>query len=148
MSSGYIGGDFVYNIDDEFTKDKWTCLPGGKSVNKKAIFFSISDSYSFAAANMIMGLNQHSPKLMQFTDIIIYHNGISETNMRLLKSLHNNTYFVYMSFPESWHLIMEHPRTTQWGAFVISKLYGFFLRQYRINATIRIIQQVPSKNCG
>ena len=23
-----------------------------------------------------------------------------------------------------------------------------FLRQYRINATIRIIQQVPSKNCG
>ena len=24
----------------------------------------------------------------------------------------------------------------------------FFLRQYRINATIRIIQQVPSKNCG
>ena len=24
----------------------------------------------------------------------------------------------------------------------------FDLRQYRINATIRIIQQVPSKNCG
>lgn len=24
---------------------------------------------------------------------------------------------------------------------------GFYLRQYRINATIGIIQQVPSKNC-
>ena len=26
--------------------------------------------------------------------------------------------------------------------------WSLILRQYRINATIRIIQQVPSKNCG
>ena len=29
-----------------------------------------------------------------------------------------------------------------------SKLIFTFLGQYRINATIRIIQQVPNKNCG
>ena len=32
--------------------------------------------------------------------------------------------------------------------FVLGGLVGELLRQYRINATIRIIQQVPSKNCG
>lgn len=105
----------------------WSCLPGEKTENEYAIFFSISDSYSAGAANMVMGLYQHSAELMRKTDIIIYHDGISENNIQLLKQLHENTHFVEMTFPESWDELLRHKKTIKWGSFVLCKFFGFEL---------------------
>ena len=105
----------------------WNVIPDNAFGNKNAIFFAISDNYSFAVANVIMSLNKWSNSLMGSTDIIIYHDGISEKNVELLQSLHKNTYFLYMQFPEEWTDIVNHPRTAPWGPYVICKFFGFEL---------------------
>lgn len=40
------------------------CIPERCTNNKYANFFAISDNYSFAAANVVMGLYKHSSALM------------------------------------------------------------------------------------
>ena len=107
--------------------DCWQVVPQEKTENKNAIFFAISDNYSFAVANIIMGLKKYSPILMEGVDIIIYHNGISEKNKRLLNTLHINTCFIEMHFPEEWKELLEHPKTKRWGEYVICKFFGFEL---------------------
>lgn len=99
-------------------------------MNQYAIFIAISDNYSFAAANLLMGLNRHSPELMKKCDFIIYHNGISEKNRSLLTHLHDNILFKDMVFPESWELLLNHDKTLMWGPYVICKLFGFSLIEY------------------
>ena len=96
-------------------------------MNKNAIFFSINDDFSFAAANVIMGLNQHSHDLLQTCDVIIFHDGISEKNKLLLSSLHENIVFKDMVFPEEWGEMLSHKATVKCGSYVICKLMGFFL---------------------
>lgn len=109
------------------TTQNWQAVPQYDSGNKNAIFFAINNEYAFAVANVVMGLLKHSEALMRTTDIIIYHNGISEKNMELLRSLHENTLFIHMQFPQEWEELLAHPRTQPWGAYVICKLYGFEL---------------------
>lgn len=94
---------------------------------KNAIFIAISDNYSFAAANLLMGLCRHSEELMKQTDFIIYHTGISEKNKRLLRQIHANTLFKEMTFPAIWEDMLNDKKTLRWGAFVIVKLFGFQL---------------------
>lgn len=96
-------------------------------MNKNVIFFVISDNYSFAAANMIMGLKRHSGELLRTCDVLIYHDGIPEQNMRLLRQLHPDTYFEEMIFPDIWKPILEHEKTKKWGHYVVAKLFGFRL---------------------
>ena len=117
---------FVLNYLEDFS---WNCIPQKKSDNKYAISFAITEDYSFAAANMIMGLYKQSAKLMDKTDIVIYHNGISEKTVQLLNTLHDNILFKEISFPESWRLIIENPRNAKWGPIVITKFFCFFLVQ-------------------
>jgi len=38
-------------------------------MNPYVIFFSINDGYSFAVANVIMGLRRYSPSLLEKSDI-------------------------------------------------------------------------------
>lgn len=92
-----------------------------------AIYFSISDSYSFAIANVIMGLKKYSPALMDLCDIIVYHTGISNENIGLLRKLHENTYFREMVFPEEYNVILEHKTAKVWGPYVVAKFAGFDL---------------------
>mgnify|MGYP003291276358 CR=1 FL=1 len=40
------------------------CIPERCTNNKYANFFAISDNYSFAVANVVMGLYKHSSALM------------------------------------------------------------------------------------
>jgi len=40
-----------------------------ESMNPYVIFFSINDGYSFAVANVIMGLRRYSPSLLEKSDI-------------------------------------------------------------------------------
>ena len=116
----------------ELFTENWQVLPAENSGNENAIFFAISDNYSFAAANVIMGLLEYAKETMKTTDIIIYHNGISERNMCLLRMLHANTYFVPMQFPSQWAEILEHPKTLRWGHFIICKFYGFeLIKKYK-----------------
>ena len=111
---------------------EWKIIPKQDSENENVIFFAISDDYSFAAANIMMSLNKYSEALMKTTDIIIYHDGISRKNAELLQSLHTNTYFVSMCFPPEWMTLLEDPRTTTWGSFVICKFFGFeLIKKYK-----------------
>lgn len=95
--------------------------------NKNAIYFAISDNYSFAVANIIMGLNKYSPNLMTKCDIIIFHNGISTENAELIRSLHSNTIYKSIVFPESWNELLRHKKTIKWSSFVLCKFFGFEL---------------------
>lgn len=95
--------------------------------NKKAIYFAISDNYSFAVANVIMSLYKHSLPLVKTCDIIIYHNGICEKNKQLLQELHAATFFEEMTFPNSWNALLSHKMTVTWGSFIICKFFGFRL---------------------
>lgn len=117
------------NVFIKEVQSSWFCIPETKTNNRKAIFFAISDSYSFAAANVIMGLNQYSQSLMEACDVIIYSNDLSEKNKMLLRQLHSNTYFLNMVFPESWSDILTHKKTIKWGNYVLCKYFGFFLIQ-------------------
>lgn len=99
----------------------------GWKMSRYAICFSISDPFSFAVANVLMGLHVHSAPLMKECDIIIYHDGISEKNVNLITSLHSNTIFKTMSFPNSWTPILNHERTKKWGSYVLCKFFGFEL---------------------
>lgn len=107
--------------------DRWSCIPAEETNNKNAIYFAITDNYSFAVANVIMGLNKHSAKLMQSCDILIYHNDVSEKNQKLLKSLHPNTCFIEMTAPVSWNELLNHKSTMRWGSINICKYFGFML---------------------
>jgi len=98
-----------------------------KTCNKYAICFTITGNYCFAAANVIMGLYRHSPELMNVTDIVIYHDGISEKNMQLLKSLHQNILYPEIAFPACWKPLVEHPQTLKWGRIIAAKLFSLFL---------------------
>ncbi len=95
--------------------------------NKNAIFFAISDGYAFAVANILMSLERYSPELMRTADVIVYHNGLSEKNAELLRSLHGDIYFPIMEFPKEWEEILSHPRVLRWGEYVVCKLFGFEL---------------------
>lgn len=100
-------------------------------IAKKVIFFAISDNYSFAAANVIMGLHKYSTELMQKCDIIIYHDGICDKNKQLLNKIHNNIIFKEMIFPQEWESMLQAKRTLKWGYYVIAKLLGFeLIKQY------------------
>ena len=107
-------------------------VPQKKSKSEYAIYFVITDNYSFAAASMIMSLYKHSSVLMKNTDIIIYHDGLTEENKQLLQKLHHNILYVPVVFPEIWRPLVEHPRNSRWGYIIIAKLYGLFLiHQYK-----------------
>lgn len=92
-----------------------------------AIFFAASDDYSFALANVIMGLKRYSPDLMNRCNIIVYHDDLCERNRKLLASLHEHIIFEEMIFPLSWQKILSDEVTQQWGNYVIAKLFGFRL---------------------
>lgn len=111
----------------ENMKEIWSCIPKEETENKYAIYFSITDNYSFAVANILMGMRHYSTQLLDRCDVIVYHTGISETNKKLLKQIHRNTLFEEMVFPSEWDEILEHPRTKKWGSFVICKFFGFDL---------------------
>lgn len=109
---------------------KQVCLPSHLiNTNKYAFFFAITDSYSFAVANIIMQLNHHNPNLMKECDILIYSDDMSERNKQLLCQLHDNIVFLDISFPEMWHEIVEDPwlKSSGYSLHVFCKLYGFFL---------------------
>lgn len=111
---------------DILNKSDWTCIPQ-ESKSKYAIFFAISDNYSFSVANVLMGLERYSSDLMKSCDIIIYCNDISDKNKDLLKQIHKDTIFQKIMFPPAWKDIVNHPRTQKWGEYVLCKFYGFFL---------------------
>lgn len=98
--------------------------------NKKAIFFAISEDYCFAVANVIMSLYSSSREMIKDCDIIIFHDGISDDNMNLLKELHADTKFIPISFPEIFDNILSHKQTLRWGIYVICKMYIFDLVKY------------------
>lgn len=103
------------------------CISDREYANKNAIFFAISNNYSFAAANLLMSLYQHSPHLMEICDVIVYHNGITAPNVDLLSKIHSDIVFQEMVFPKCWDPILSHPKTLKWGNFVVCKLFGFEL---------------------
>ena len=107
--------------------ENWQVLPEHNSGNENAIIFTISDDYAFAVANMLMGLNKYSTETMKNTDVIVYHNGISDQNAQRLRSLHANTYFISMQFPAQWMQIADHPKTMRWGYFIVCKFFGYEL---------------------
>ena len=74
-----------------------------------------------------MSLRKYSAELMKTVDVIVYHNGISDKNSELLRSLHGNIYFPVIEFPEEWEEILSHPRVLRWGEYVVCKLFGFEL---------------------
>ena len=58
---------------------------------------------------------------MDLCDIIVYHTGISNENIGLLRKLHENTYFREMVFPEEYNVILEHKTAKVWGPYVVAK---------------------------
>lgn len=108
-------------------ENSWSCLPAQETGNSYAIFFAIRDNFSFAVANVIMGLYTHSPALMAHCDILIYHEGVSEKHRSLLRRLHENTFFLEMTFPQEWDNLLNHQRTLRWGKYILCKTFGYFL---------------------
>ena len=109
---------------------QYTCdCPQDKEIkkNNNAIFFSISDSYTFAVANVIMGLYQYSSNMMKTCDVVVYHNGLTQKNQMLLKQLHNEIFFREMVFPEEYNEILNHKTALIWGPYVVAKFFGFEL---------------------
>ena len=107
--------------------DFWFCIPEEDVRNEYAIYFAITDNYSFAVANMIMGLKKHSAQLMEKCDILIYHDGLSETNERLISTLHKDIFFMPVAYPKSWEQLFYHKNTMAWGPINICKYFGFML---------------------
>lgn len=103
--------------------------PGNRKVcrNKNAIFFGISDNYVFAVANILMGFYRYSTQMISNSDVIIFHDGISNSNKDMLMAIHRDTCFVELCFPEMWDDILKHKKTLKWGKYVICKLFGFQL---------------------
>ena len=62
---------------------------------KCAVIFAATADYIFAVANMIIGLNKHSPKLAD--EYIIFHNDFSRDDQEKLKSLDNRCTFRHYS---------------------------------------------------
>ncbi len=104
-----------------------SCVPSEHLNNKYAICFAISDNYSFAAANVIMGLYKHSAPLMQNCDIQIYHNGISLKNKERLRLLHADTFFQEARIPEEWEAMLTHEKTVTFGIINIWKFFCYDL---------------------
>ena len=64
---------------------------------KNAVMLAISDNYSFAAANVMMSIRDNSPKVFNDCEFIIYNNGLSDQNRRVLKSIASNVRLLPMS---------------------------------------------------
>ncbi len=61
-----------------------------------AIVLTATSDLAFSIANVIIGLHRHSPALA--SDVIIYHDGFSKTDMALLKKLGQNIRFKKYTF--------------------------------------------------
>ena len=114
-------------ISNNLETSAWNCFPEKKSNNKYAVFFVVTDNYSFATANVIMGLKQYSSELLNSCDILIYHNGISDKHKQLLSTLHDNIIFSEFVLPFSWAIMESHRTPAQWGSIVLCKFLGIEL---------------------
>lgn len=98
---------------------------------KNAIYMTLSDNYSFAAANLIMSIRDNSPKVFDACDLILYHNGICEQNQKALRRIRDDITFLPMSddIPKITEAIYSNSdKNAQYG---LEKLHGFdLLRDY------------------
>lgn len=96
---------------------------------KNAIFFAIDNNYAFTAANMLVGLHQYCGEMLKTCDIIVYHNGLSEKNARLLTQLHSDIHFEQITFPDAWEEMVSLKKIQKYKGMVLCKLFGFQLIQ-------------------
>lgn len=90
---------------------------------------AINDSYSFAAANVIMSIKDNSPKEFRECELLIYHNGISEKNKNVLSSINEKAKFIEMTndLPNILYEKLHH-----WPVHVIQKARALILiREYK-----------------
>ena len=52
-----------------------------------AIVLGVTGDWTFAVANVLMGIKSHSPQIIDTTDFIILHQGMNNENKRLLNSI-------------------------------------------------------------
>ena len=91
------------------------------------IFFSINNSYSFALATLLFSLKDTSKRLINTSDIIIYHDGISIENQNKLKLIIENIHFEQIILPNKWKEMANDKVVLKWGLFVLVKLFAFKL---------------------
>lgn len=95
--------------------------------NDKCVFFAINDGYSFAFANVLMSIKNNSPKTFSECDVICYHDGISERNKKLLKSIHENLIFEDIKLSEKIATMLNNAAVMKWGIYILVKFKGFEL---------------------
>jgi len=115
----------------EYLTEQWQVIPVTHTGNRYALFLAISNEYAFAAANVLMGFQKHSPKLLSKLDVILYHENLTAENQKLLASIHPNIFFQPICFPTEWAEMLAHPHIKRWGIYILCKFFGFeLIRHY------------------
>ncbi len=99
----------------------------------KCIIFSINNDYSFALAVVLMSLKDNSENVFNTSDFIVYHDGVSDKNQGLLKSISERIQFINFNendtLPEE---IYNHHQMKRYGRYIYQKLRAFELvSQYK-----------------
>lgn len=104
-------------------------------MSEYAVAVAISNNYTFAFANLLIGLKKHSANLMEETDVLCYQEDLTEKNKKLLQTIHTKLIFKDLSelncLPSE---IFEDKLVTKsrWGKYVLIKLLGFeLIKRYR-----------------
>lgn len=95
-----------------------------------AIIFGITKDYAFALANVLIGMKKHHKKPI-WDDIIVYHDGISENDKKILNSILKCDFILFdTSYVKKYNL--DKRSIEAYSLLVFSKFLCFdLLKQYK-----------------